>query len=211
GNPYGQRDTATFGTVSGLNRTESESPDGPAAILTGMVQTSAPIAPGNSGGALVNMRGQLIGIPTLGATTQQTGTSGATTTVGFAIPSNEVNSVARQLIQTGHVTTTTEGFLGVQGQDVTAQLASADGLSAQSGVLIAGFANDAAGTSPARAGGLRSSDVIVAVDGQSVTDSNDLAAAVASQAPGKAVTVTVARGSGQVTLDVTLGQRPANA
>lgn len=211
GNPYGQRNTATFGTVSGLNRTESESPSGPAAILTGMVQTSAPIAPGNSGGALVNMQGQLIGIPTLGATTQQTDASGATTTVGFAIASNEVKSVAQQLIQSGKVTTTTQGFLGVQGQDVTAQLANADGLSAQSGVLVAGFANDAAGASPARAGGLQSGDVIIAVNGQSISNSADLATAVASQAPGQVVSVTVARGARQLTLNVTLGQRPANA
>lgn len=113
--PYGQRETATFGTVSGLNRTESESPDGPAALLTGLVQTSAPIAPGNSGGALVNMHGQLIGIPTLGATSQQTQASASSTTaVGFAIPSNEVKTIAQQLIQTSHVTSNGRGLLGIQ-------------------------------------------------------------------------------------------------
>jgi S1-C subfamily serine protease len=84
-------------------------------------------------------------------------------------------------------------------------------LSAQSGVLVAGFANDAAGASPAQAGGVRSGDVIIAVNGQTVASSADLATAVASQAPGKAVTVTVARGARQLTLNVTLGQRPANA
>ena len=212
GTPYGQRETVTFGTVSGLNRTESESPSGPASILTGLVQTSAPIAPGNSGGALVNMQGQLIGIPTLGATSQQTQASGSsTTTVGFAIPSNEVKTVAQQLIQTGRVTTSGKGFLGIQGQDVTPQVASADNLSVQSGVLITGFANDAAGQSPAQASGLQTGDVIVAVNGQPVTDSTDLAGTVASQASGLTVSVTVARGSGQVTEKVTLGQRLANA
>ena len=211
GNPYGQRETATFGTVSGLNRTESESPEGPAAILTGLVQTSAPIAPGNSGGALVNMQGQLIGIPTLGATSQQTEASGATTTVGFAIPSNEVKSVAQQLIQTGHVTTTTQSFLGIQGQDVTPQVASAAGLATQSGVLITGFASDAAGQSPAQAAGLQTGDVVVAVDGVAITSSSDLAGAMAGDAPGRVVTVTFVRGSSQRTTHVTLGQRPANA
>ena len=211
GAPYGQRNTATFGTVSGLNRTESESPSGPAALLTGLVQTSAPIAPGNSGGALVNMQGQLIGIPTLGASSQQTTATGATTTVGFAIPSNAVKTVATQLIQTGHVSNSGQGFLGIQGQDVTPQVASADGLSVQSGVLVSGFANDAAGASHAQAGGLQSGDVIVAVNGQPVNTSSDLAGAVASQTPGKTVSVTVVRGSSQVTLQVTLGQRPANA
>lgn len=212
GSPYGQRETATFGTVSGLNRTESESPSGPAAILTGLVQTSAPIAPGNSGGALVNMQGQLIGIPTLGATSQESQATGSsTTTVGFAIPANLVKTVAQQIIQTGHATTSSKGFLGIQGRDVTPQVASADNLSVQSGVLITGFANDAAGTSPAQASGLQSGDVIVAVSGQAVATSADLAAAVATQTPGQTVSVTVVRGSSQVNVRVTLGQRPANA
>ncbi len=206
GNPYGQRETATFGTVTAINRTESESADGPAAVLTGMIQASAPIAPGNSGGALVNLQGQLIGIPTLGESSQQTGSS--TTTIGFAIPSNEVKTVAQQLIQNGHVTSTGQGFLGIQGEDVTPALAAANGLSVQSGVLVAGFANDTAGQSPAAQAGLQTGDVIIAVNAQSIGNSTDLASAVATQKPGTTVTVTVVRGSSQLTIKLTLGARP---
>ena len=210
GNPYGLRETATFGTVSALNRTASESPSGPASVLTGLVQTSAPIAPGNSGGALVNLQGQLIGIPTLGESSQGGPNSASTTSVGLAIPSNQVKTVAQQLIQSGHVTSAGHGFLGIKGEDVTPSVASANGLSVQSGVLIAGFANDVAGKSPAQQAGLQSGDVIVAVDGQSISDSNDLASAVAPLAPGKQVTLTIARGSSQLSIKVTLGERPNN-
>lgn len=209
GNPLGQRETATFGTVSAINRTESESPSGPAAILTGLIQTSAPIAPGNSGGALVNLQGQLIGIPTLGASSQRGGSNNSTTTIGFAIPSNQVKSVATQIIQTGHATATAHGFLGIQGQDVTPAIAAQNGLSTQSGVLVAGYANDAAGQSAAQAAGLQTGDVIVAVNGQTISNSSDLATAVATQAPGTSVTLTVVRGTSQTTIHLTLGARPA--
>jgi putative serine protease PepD len=96
GSPLGLDETATFGIVSAINRTESEAPDGPAAELTGLIQTSAALNPGNSGGALVNLQGQLIGMPTLGATASQNGS--AADDIGFAIPSNLIKSVTDQLI-----------------------------------------------------------------------------------------------------------------
>jgi S1-C subfamily serine protease len=210
GNPLGLRESATFGIVSATNRTESESPDGPAAQLTGLIQTSAPIAPGNSGGALVNLQGQLIGMPTLGASTNQRNGSSSSTSIGFAIASNEVKTVAQQLIQSGHVTSTGHAFLGIRGEDVTPALAAADGLATQSGVLIAGFANDAAGQSPAQQAGLQSGDVIVAVNGQSIGDSNDLASAIAGQQPGTQITLTIDRGTSQLTIKATLGERPTS-
>lgn len=211
GNPYGLRETATFGVVSALNRTASESPNGPASVLTGLVQTSAPIAPGNSGGALVNLQGQLIGIPTLGESGQQRGAGSSTTSIGLAIPSNQVKTVAQGLIQNGHVTSIGHGFLGIKGEDVTPEVASASGLTVQSGVLIIGFGNDTAGQSPAQQAGAQSGDVIVAVDGQTISDSNDLASAVTAQAPGKQVALTIVRGSSHLTINVTLGERPTNS
>lgn len=212
GNPYGLRETATFGVVSALNRIASESPTGPASVLTGLVQTSAPIAPGNSGGALVNLQGQLIGIPTLGQSGQQSGAgSSSTTSIGLAIPSNQVKTVAQELIQSGHVTNTGHGFLGIKGEDVTPEIASASGLTVQSGVLITGFANDVAGQSPAQTAGMQSGDVIVAVNGQQISDSTDLASAVTVLAPGKQVALTVVRGSSRLTINVTLGERPTNS
>jgi putative serine protease PepD len=207
GNPLALQESTTLGTVSAVNGTASEAPSGPASELTGLIQTTAPIAPGNSGGALVNLQGQLIGIPTLEETNPDTRSASG---IGYAIASNQVKSVATQLIQHGSVTSTGQGFIGIQAQDVTPSLAAADGLSVQSGVLVAGFANDAAGQSPAQQAGMQTGDVIIAVDGRPVNSSSDLTAALTSRAPGSKVTLTVVRGTSQGTVTVTLGERPTN-
>jgi len=176
--------------------------------LTGLLQTSAPINPGNSGGALVNLQGQLIGIPTLSATNPESG--GPANSIGYAIPSNRVEYVAQQLIAHGSLTSSGQGFMGIQAEDVTPQIAASNGLSVQSGVLVAGFANDAAGQSPAQQAGVRSGDVITAVNGQSVASNDDLAGALLNQAPGAQVTLSISRGSSQLSVTVTLGERPVN-
>jgi S1-C subfamily serine protease len=208
GTPLGQRNTATFGVVSALNRVESEAPDGPAGTLNGMIQTDAPITNGNSGGALVDLKGELLGIPTLGSSSGRNNTSG---TIGFAIASNRVTYVSQQLIRNGHLTSTGQGFLGIQAQDVTPNLAAANGLSVQSGVLVADLANDAAGSSPAQQAGIRQGDVIIAINGQSVSNGSDLVGALQNVAPGTTVKVTFVRGTSQQTVSVTLGERPTNA
>lgn len=207
GNPLALQESATVGTVSAVNGTASEAPNGPAGTLAGLIQTTAPIAPGNSGGALVNLQGQLIGIPTLEETNPDTGNASG---IGYAIPANRVQYVAQQLIQNGQLTSTGQGFIGIQAQDVTPQLAAADGLSVQSGVLVRAFVNDAAGSSPAQQAGLQTGDVIIAVDGHSVASSSDLSSVLFSQAPGIKVTLTIVRGSSQSTVSVTLGERPTN-
>lgn len=206
GSPLGLQQSATFGIVSALNRSASEAPSGPAGELTGLIQTSAPINPGNSGGALVDLQGQLIGIPTLGVTDQQTG--GVAAGIGFAIPANRVQYVAQQLMANGHLTSTGQGFLGIQGEDVTPQLAAANGLAQQSGVLIVGFANDTQGVSPAQQAGLQTGDIIVGVNGQTVNSSGDLATVLQGSAPGTKVQFTVVRGTQQLTITATLGERP---
>jgi putative serine protease PepD len=126
GSPLGLDQSATFGIVSALSRTASEAPNGPAGTLTGLIQTSAPINAGNSGGALVNLRGELIGIPTLAAGDPNGG--GAAYGIGFAIPSNRVRFIADQLIKSGRVTNTGQGYLGITGVTVTADIAAAYGL-----------------------------------------------------------------------------------
>jgi len=204
GSPLGLQNSSTLGIVSALNRSESEGSGGVTSVLTGLTQTSAPINPGNSGGALVNLDGQLIGIPTLGASSTSSGET--VTGIGFAIPSSRVVYVVNQLIANGKLTHTNQGFLGVQGQDVTPSASAAQG-----GVQVAGFANDATGQSPAQQGGVQSGDIITAVNGQPVTSQTDLAGAVFEQAPGAKVTLTVLRGSGTTTLTVTLGERPVGA
>ncbi|HEU5422850.1 MAG TPA: PDZ domain-containing protein, partial [Nitrolancea sp.] len=194
--------------VSALNRSATENLNGQAFQLIGLIQTSAPINPGNSGGALVNLQGQLIGIPTLGAVNPESGA--AAPGIGFAIPSNRVKFVMDQLIKNGRLVNSGQGFIGIQGEDVTPDLASAYNLPAQSGVLVAGFAPDSSGNSPAQQAGVKQGDIITAVNGKAVANSGDLAGALESQSPGTKVTLTVVRSSGTQQITVTLGQRPAS-
>ncbi len=200
GSPLGLADSLTFGIVSALNRTASESPTGPADLLAGLIQTSAPINPGNSGGALVDLDGHLIGIPTLSAIDSETGA--AANGIGFAIPANRVQYVTQQLIANGRLTSSGQGYLGIQCRDVSG---------IQGGVQIVAFASDASGQSPARAAGLQIGDVIVAVDGHAVASGDELASAVMTKTPGTQVTLQIIRGSTQSTVRVTLGERPLQA
>lgn len=208
GSPLGLQQSVTFGIVSALDRSASEAPNGPAALLAGLIQTSAPINPGNSGGALVNLHGELIGVPTLGAVGAEGQAAGG---IGFAIPADRVRFVADQLIREGHVTNSGQGFLGIQGVAVTPQVVSAHALSVERGVLVTGFANAATGESPAQRAGLREGDVITQVGSAVVADNAELMAALLPRAPGSSVDVSVARGGEHIHLTVTLGERPAVA
>ncbi len=209
GNPLGYANTATIGIVSALERAASEAPNGPAGTLVGLIQTSAPINPGNSGGALVDLQGQLIGIPTLAAVDPSVGAPA--NGIGFAISSNRMEFVTQQLIKQGKLTSTGQGFLGIQGQDVTPQLAASNNLPVQFGVQVVGFVNDASGKSPAQQAGVQIGDIIVQVNGQTIANSTDLGALTLSQKPGTQVKLTVVRGSGQQTITVTLGERPVGS
>jgi S1-C subfamily serine protease len=206
GSPLGLQDSVTFGIVSALNRTASERPDGPASVLAGLIQTSAPINPGNSGGALVDLQGRLIGIPTLGITDDQTGSTADG--IGFAIPANRVKYVAQQLIANGHLTSSGQGYLGIEGRATAARLDATGNGAAQSGVEILAFASDASGARPAQAAGLRVGDIITAVNGQPATSSDDLASALLTKKPGTQVTLQIVRGSSASSVRVTLGERP---
>src|SRR4051812_13293802 len=110
GNPLGLRSSVTQGIVSSLGRTV---PEGNGAVISSAIQTSAPINPGNSGGALVDLSGQVIGIPTLAALDPELGGSAAPG-IGFAIPSNTVKRIAKQLIETGRVERSGRANLGVK-------------------------------------------------------------------------------------------------
>jgi S1-C subfamily serine protease len=208
GSPLGQANSTSFGVISALNRTETEESDsfssssGP--ILTGLIQTSAPLAPGNSGGALIDLDGKMVGIPTLAASSGSQGRQSTTSsTIGFAIPSNRVAYVVNQLIHSGKLTSTNQGFLGISTRS------AGNGLTSQ-GVAVAGFTQDAHGATPAQSAGLQVGDVIVAVNGQTISTEEDLAGVVLSRTPGTKVSIQVQRGSGQQTIQVTLGERPAN-
>jgi S1-C subfamily serine protease len=121
-----------------------------------------------------------------------------------------VQYIAQQLIQQGKVTSTGQSFIGIQAQDVTPAVAAADGLSVQSGVLVQGYANDAAGVSPAQQAGLQAGDVIVAVNGTPINDNTDLSGALANLKPGTKVDLKIVRGTSTSTITLTLGERPAS-
>ena len=208
GSPLGLEQSATIGIVSALDRSASEGSGGPASELVGLIQTSAPINPGNSGGALVDLQGNLIGVPTLAAANPENGV--AANGIGFAIASNRVAFVADQLIKYGKLVSTGQGYLGIKGIDVTAEIASAYNLPVKSGVLVAGFANDTAGKSPAQSAGIHTGDIIVNVNGQPIANISALASSLLALAPGTKVRMTVQRGSSQQTVTVTLGERPTS-
>src|SRR5205807_926482 len=143
-NPLGLRASVSEGIVSATGRLGDE---GGGIVLPDTIQTSAAINPGNSGGALVNLRGQVVGLPTLAAINPEAGTPA--TGIGFAISSSRALFIAKQLISSGHVSSTGRAFLGVR----VAQAFGAPG------VVIAGIVPG----SPAAKAGLRAGDAIVSV------------------------------------------------
>jgi len=201
GSPLGFSQTVTNGIISALNRTASEGQNG--ATLPNAIQTDAPINPGNSGGALVDLQGNLIGIPTLGAIDPEFRTPA--NGVGFAIPSNRVKLIAEQIINTGKVTHTGRAALGVSVISVNANLAAQDNLSVDHGALIASVVPNSA----AAQAGLRAGDVIIQVGSQAVNDASSLGDALAGKNPGDTVSVTIMRGSQQLTVNATLGELQA--
>ena len=179
GSPFGLAGSVTEGIVSFNGRTVSE---GNGVVLPDLVQTSAAINPGNSGGALVSLSGQVVGIPTLGASSGSSSASG----VGFAISSNTVKLVAPQLINSGRVTTAGRAALGISGVD---------------GV---NFTGDAAGVivttvqanGPAARAGIVAGDVITAVNGQATSDLATLQSVLADLKPGVQAKVAVTNQAG---------------
>ncbi|HVU79458.1 MAG TPA: trypsin-like peptidase domain-containing protein [Gaiellaceae bacterium] len=181
GNPFGLDDTVTSGIVSALNR-QITAPDNQTPI-EGAIQTDAAINHGNSGGPLLNMQGQVIGI-----TSQIQSDGGGNEGVGFAIPSNMVKTIADQLISTGKAQ---HALLGVTPAAATG------------GVKIASVENG----SGADNAGLKVGDVITGVDGTAVTQPEQLRAIIAQHKPGDTITLTVRRGSDTKTVKATLGNR----
>jgi len=201
GNPLGLASSATDGIISAVGRTVSEPSVSGAlgATLPDAIQTSAAINPRNSGGALVDLDGQVVGIPTLAAADPQLG--GAAAGIGFAIPSDIVTDIAEQIIKTGHVTDSHRAAVGVSVQTV----AGPDGQPA--GVGVAAVTPGG----PAAKAGLRPGDVITAVDGTATPDTQALAAVLASLRPGQRVPVSAVTATGaRVTFQLTLGQLPGS-
>jgi serine protease Do len=187
GSPYGFDNTVTSGIISAKSRSL------PNENYTPFIQTDVPVNPGNSGGPLFNLQGEVIGINSM-IYSQTGGFQG----LSFAIPINEAIKVKDDLVKTGHVS---RGRLGVAVQGMNQTLANSFGLSKPNGALVSSV--DAAG--PAAKAGLQPGDVITAVNGSPVADSTDLPAQVASLAPGSSATVTVWRDKASKDIKVTIG------
>jgi serine protease Do len=190
GNPLGVGETVTSGIISAKGRT---TPDGTAGYQD-FLQTDAAINHGNSGGALVNAGGELIGI-----NSQILSPSDGNIGLGFAIPSNMAKRVMDQLISGG---TVRRAKLGVRIQPITPDMAAAMGLESSRGALVSTVDED----SPAAKAGLKQGDVITQYNGKPVSDNNQLRNAVSQTAPGTTVPLQVLRNGRSDTLHATLGE-----
>jgi putative serine protease PepD len=182
GSPFGLEQTVTSGIVSALHR-QITAPNNFA--IDDAIQTDAAINHGNSGGPLLDLSGEVVGV-----NSQIESESGGNDGVGFAVPSNTVDRIARALIADGSVE---HAYLGVSTED-------GDG--------GASIAEVRAGT-PAADAGLRTGDVVTAIDGRKVASADELRTAIDAQQPGDGVKLTVERGGSTETITVTLGTRPS--
>ena len=188
GSPFGYAESITAGIVSAVDR-DIKAPNGYS--ISNTIQTDAAINHGNSGGPLIDTTGRVIGTNVQIAVDDQNGGS-ANAGVGFAVPSSTVKTVADDLIA-GKVVE--HAYLGVSVGD------SVSGSGAQIGTVRAG--------GPAAAAGLKTGDVITAIDGGTILNANKLTAAISSHQPGDTIHLTVSRGGSQLTITVKLGTRPA--
>jgi S1-C subfamily serine protease len=198
GSPMGFENSVTLGIVSALNRTiEIQSETGEVMTYTGLIQTDTPISAGNSGGALANGSGQVIGINNAMVS------SSSAENIGFAIPAMLVTEVADEIIGTGKAT---HAYLGVATRAVTADLQQQFNLSLSSGLLVA----QVTAGGPAAKAGIQQGDIITQVDGKDMIEGSDLQGAIRQKKPGDSVQVAIDRNGTSQVITVTLEERPAN-
>jgi len=201
GAPLGLSGTVTSGIVSAMDRTvEVPGENDSSALLVSALQTDAAINPGNSGGALVNCSGDLVGVPTAGATvpTPEGGSSAGNVGLGFAIPVNIAKTISDEIISTGRAS---HSYFGVQTVPIPADAAAQAGLNG--GLLVAGVVADG----PAAKAGLRQGDVITKVDGQAATSNVQLQELTLTKSPGDKVTIDYVRDGKPDSATVTLGSQ----
>lgn len=192
GNPFDVGQTVTMGIVSALGRKGLD-----LNVYESFIQTDAAINQGNSGGALIDTNGNLVGINA--AIFSGTGTSIG---IGFAIPTTIITQVMDQLIKTGKVV---RGYFGIEAIDITPDLADTYQLPRQSGVFVKGVV----GSDPAGRAGMLAGDVMLAIDSQSVRDRSGMLTQIAALAPGSTARVKVLRDGKEVDLSVRVGERPS--
>ena len=192
GNPFGVGQTVTSGIVSALGRSQLG-----INTFENFIQTDAAINPGNSGGALVDINGNLVGI-----NTAIYSRSGGSMGIGFAIPVSTAKMVLDGIVKDGKVT---RGWIGVEPNELSPELAETFGVKADAGVIITGVLQ----AGPAAQAGMRPGDVIVQVGDKPIRNVSELLTAVASLKPGEATRFDVRRGDSSLTLDIAPGIRPA--
>jgi Do/DeqQ family serine protease len=195
GNPFGVGQTVTNGIISALNRTETGISDSGS-----FIQTDAAINPGNSGGALVDMDGDLIGI-----NTAIFSRSGSSSGVGFAVPAAAVKRVVDSAV--GGATTVVRPWLGVKGDGVSAEIARSLDLDRPQGLVV----TDVYAGSPGARAGLRTGDVITAIDGAEINDQGGLNFRVGTREPNDTVQVSVLRDGRPLTVEARVQRLPGDA
>jgi Do/DeqQ family serine protease len=190
GNPFKFGQSVTMGIVSGLGRRIGLN------TFENFIQTDAAINPGNSGGALIDTAGNLVGI-----NTAIFSHSGDYAGIGFAIPTSSAKQVMEQIIETGSVT---RGWIGIEVQEITPEIADSFRLSSTNGVLIAGVRRN----EPADKAGLKAGDILLAINGKPVKDSASMLNLVAALVPGKPASIQYRRDNKDVEVQVTVGKRP---
>lgn len=191
GNPFGVGQTVTMGIVSALGRTQLG-----ISTFENYIQTDAAINPGNSGGALVDSRGHLVGI-----NTAIYSRSGGSLGIGFAIPVSLARHTLEQIVASGEVT---RGWVGVEIQELTPELAESFGTPGLRGALISGVLRD----SPAERAGIKPGDVLTGVDGHRIGGSREMLAMVAGLPPGREAVFRIRRATREFELKVEIGRRP---
>jgi serine protease DegQ len=191
GNPFGVGQTVTMGIISAVGRNNLHINH-----FENFIQTDAAINFGNSGGALVDIHGNLLGINS--AIYSQTGGSIG---IGFAIPVSTARTVLESIIKSGQVV---RGWIGIESQDITPELADSFGLGRQSGAIIAGVVRNG----PADRAGVRPGDILLAVEGKIVQNTGDMLNLIAQLAPGARAKLKLMRQNRESTVDVTVGKRP---
>ncbi|UCH46746.1 MAG: Do family serine endopeptidase [Betaproteobacteria bacterium] len=194
GNPFGVGQTVTMGIVSAKGRSRLG-----ISTFENFIQTDAAINPGNSGGALVDAAGNLVGINS--AIYSRTGGSLG---IGFAIPSDLARHVMEEIIETGSVT---RGWIGVEVQDISPELAESFRLPTTNGTLIAGVQPGG----PAERAGIRRGDILVAVESQEFTDATEMLNLIAALEPGNEATLRILRDREEKLVQIEVGTRPRPA
>ncbi|NOU41123.1 MAG: Do family serine endopeptidase [Methylotenera sp.] len=194
GNPFGVGQTVTQGIVSALGRSHLG-----INIYENFIQTDASINPGNSGGALIDADGNLVGI-----NSAIYSRSGGSMGIGFAIPATLARQVMEQIVAQGNVT---RGWIGIEAQDITPELADSFRLSKVQGALVAGVLRG----SPAERAGLRAGDILLAIEGKPVMDSGSMLNLIAALKPNQKATVQIARAGKTISVSILIGKRPKPA